>query len=244
MSERGGGTALALALHGVSLGYRRRAVLAGLDLELSRGDAVGVVGPNGSGKSTLLRGLLGLLAPLEGSIERRVSRLGYVPQRGVLDPAYPLSVRDVVEMGAFGRLGRFGGLSRTDRVAAREALDEVGLADRSDDPFRSLSGGQGQRALVARALLERPELLVLDEPTSGADPGAEARMGELLRRLLERDDMAVVIASHRLEWVAGCTRRAWVVREGRVDEVASQELLDPALGAGLFTSSERGHEPR
>jgi zinc transport system ATP-binding protein len=168
-------------------------------------DLVSLIGPNGGGKTTLFRLLLGLLKPDQGMIrifgqapERARTRVGYVPQYARFDPRFPISVRDVVTMGRLGNL-RTGPYRSTDREAALEALEEVGLADMGSRPFADLSVGQRQRVLIARALASKPELLLLDEPTANVDRAAEARLYELLRKLNQR--LTILMASHDVGFV-------------------------------------------
>src|SRR5690606_35356793 len=160
-------------------------------LEVRAGDFLGIVGPNGGGKTTLFRGILGLLRPLAGNVEREGARLGYVPQRDSLDPIYPLRVEDVVRMGAYGDLTGMRRVTAERRGAAEAAIERVGLGAKSGVPFAGLSGGERQRALLARALLCRPNVLLLDEPTSGVVRGAQRRILDLLVELNVRDGLSV-----------------------------------------------------
>ncbi len=204
-----------LAVREASFGYGE-AVLTAVSLELCAGELAAVVGPNGGGKTTLLRGLLGLLEPLRGTVEADRSALGYVPQRESLDALYPLSALEVVEMGAFRRLGRFGGLSATDRASAAACLVRVGLEGAGRRPFSQLSGGQRQRVLIARALLMGPALLLLDEPTSGADPEAGERVLDLLRELAVERGLGVVLVTHAPELLGNRADVLWRVADGAV----------------------------
>ncbi len=207
-----------------SFGYAGRPILAGVDLEVGERDFVGIVGPNGSGKTTLVRGLLGLVPPLSGTVERRGVVFGYVPQRESLDANFPLSALEVVEMGAYRRLSGLRRLTWQDRVAAAALLERVGLSGRSRHPFSELSGGQRQRVLLARALLARPNVLLLDEPTSGVDRDAQAQILELLREL-QLEGLAILLVSHQLAMVRAVAGRTLLVTEGRV-ELASAAALE------------------
>ncbi len=222
----GHGSAL-VRLRGASFGYGERPVISGVDLEVGPGDLVGIVGPNGSGKTTLFRGILGLIPPASGTVERDAGPIGYVPQREGLDPIYPLRVDEVVHMGAYGRLSGMRGLARADRELARTCLARVALADRARDPFASLSGGQRQRVLIARALMVRPRLLLLDEPTSGVDRAAQRLISELLLELNRREGMAILLVSHQLALVRESVRRVLWVDEGRVQQGSPEEFLRP-----------------
>ncbi len=221
-----------LRVERAAFGYSGVAVVSEVDLEIRAGDFVGIVGPNGSGKTTLFRGLLGLVPPMAGRVERSTSAVGYVPQRETLDPIYPVTVEEVVRMGARRR-------SRDVAELARGCLDRVGMSERRADAFSSLSGGQRQRVLIARALMVAPELLLLDEPTSGVDRAAQARIGELLIELASRERLAVLLVSHQLAMLRETVRRVLWVAEGRVVEGAADELLRPERLDRLFTAEGR-----
>ncbi|HET6922839.1 MAG TPA: metal ABC transporter ATP-binding protein [Anaeromyxobacteraceae bacterium] len=233
-------------LAGAAVGYGRP-LLEGIDLEISPGDFLAVVGPNGGGKTTLLRTLLGSLPPLAGRRESASSlRVGYVPQREAVDPLWPLSAGDVVLMGRVRRAGPGRPLRRADRERARLALERVGLADLWGRSFRNLSGGQRQRTLIARALAAEPDLLALDEPTSGMDPAAELGAMDLLRDL-HRGGLSVVMVSHRLEAVAnyaarlafvGQEQRLW--RVGCLDDMLQPEALSALYGRPVTVREENG----
>ncbi|HUV04736.1 MAG TPA: metal ABC transporter ATP-binding protein [Armatimonadota bacterium] len=187
----------------VTLGYGRRAVLQYLNFSLERGDFLGIVGPNGAGKTTLLRAILGTLKPLAGNIvyhakRHAVLRFGYVPQRQMVDEAYPLTAFDVVLMGRYGLLGPFRRPRRSDIERSRECLAHVGLDHLSSAPYRDLSGGQKQRVLLARALVADPVVLVLDEPTTDLDLGAEKAIMQLIRHLHDEHSLTVILVSHTL----------------------------------------------
>jgi manganese/iron transport system ATP-binding protein len=210
-------------LSGASFGYAGCAVVSRVDLEIDTHSMLGIVGPNGAGKSTVLRGILGLLPPMAGSRQAQGERFGYVPQSKHLDPIFPVTLSEVVEMGAFRRLSRLGRLRREDRQAVRSALERVGLADLAGAAFAELSGGQRQRALLARALLTQPNLLVLDEPTSGVDRQAEAQIGSLLERL-HAEGIGVVMVSHQLAFVRAHARAILFISRGRAQRLAPAEL--------------------
>ena len=172
-------------------------VLDHVDLTLSAGEIVCIIGPNGSGKTTLLRALLGLIAVQDGSVTRRPSlRIGYMPQRLAIDPTLPIT------------LERFLGLSRNaNAVARRQAMQDTGIAHLADRPMQGLSGGETQRALLARALLNQPDLLMLDEPAQGVDVNGQVELYELIGRIRRDRGCAVLMVSHDLHLVMAATDR-------------------------------------
>jgi ABC-type Mn2+/Zn2+ transport system ATPase subunit len=219
----------------VTLGYGSRIVLSGLSFSIQDGDRLGLVGPNGSGKSTILRALLGTLAPRAGRITRAASlRFGYVPQRSMLDYGWPLDTETVVAMGAYDRIGLLRRPGPADRAAAREALAQVGLAELAERRFAALSGGQKQRVLIARALVGRPSMLVLDEPTDGMDLVSSTSILGLVRTLHERGGLTVVVVSHQLNEVANYVRRLALVTDGKFQIDATERILTEANLSALY----------
>ena len=219
---------------GASLGYAKLRVLTGIDLAIGAGEFLGILGPNGAGKTTLFRGLLGLIPPLAGSIERGPTRVGYVPQQERLDPAWPLSVREIVTMGLRHRL------KHRDHAEALASLERVGLADRAHSTFAALSGGQRQRVLIARALMGAPEILCLDEPTSGVDRPNQVLIMELLAGLnAAGSGPAILVVAHELELLGRVARGALWVDEGRVVRIGEAELAGQRGIEGLFEMRHR-----
>lgn len=188
-----------------AFGYNAIPVIKGINLIISEGDFVGIIGPNGCGKSTLLKGLIGLLKPLAGEV--RVSggdlrtNLGYVPQRSSLDIRFPALVKDVVVMGLYRKLTFFERISKADWNIVHAALGELGIEHLANQRVSELSGGQFQRMLIARALISRPKIICLDEPTSNIDQESETRIFELLSSLGPKYQTAVVLVSHNSNYV-------------------------------------------
>ncbi|MFN2400099.1 MAG: metal ABC transporter ATP-binding protein [Gemmatimonadaceae bacterium] len=232
---------------GVSLGYGRRAVLTGLTFDIPEGDFLGLVGPNGAGKTTILRAILGSLNPTTGTVTRAPNlRFGYVPQRDQVDYTFPLKVLDVVLMGRYDRIGLGRRPKASDRERARAALEHVGIADLAERPLHALSGGQKQRTLIARALVGEPNILVLDEPTSGMDLVSTTQILGLVRELHERDRLTVLMVSHALNEVANYVERIALVLEGRfrigtVDAIMNEATLSSMYGIPVEVDSFGGH---
>jgi zinc transport system ATP-binding protein len=208
---------LALRLEHVSFAYGHGApILRDVDLAVERGEFVAIAGPNGGGKTTLLRLILGLEQPTSGRIEIAVERRGYLPQRAQTAIDAPLTVRELVGAGRVARSRLFGPLHSSDRAAVREAIERVGLQARADRRLSTLSGGQQQRAFIAKALAGDPELLALDEPTTGVDVEAQEAIAALLRQLGQELGMTVLYVSHEFGSVEHFVERIVLVREAIV----------------------------
>jgi zinc transport system ATP-binding protein len=188
----------------VSFDYPDRRVLQNVNFKVMAGNYVGIIGPNGGGKTTLLRLILGFLTPSSGVIKvfgqsPQISsqKVGYVPQVLRFDKQFPISVLELVLSGRLSRLPWYGRYSKTDYQAAHTVLEQVGLLDFQHHLFGTLSGGQVQRALIARALVDDPQLLLLDEPTASVDVQAEADIYAILHGL--RDKMSIMMVTHDLQ---------------------------------------------
>lgn len=230
-----------------TLGYGRRVVLSDLTFTLVEGDFLGMVGPNGAGKTTILRAILRTLKPLHGTVRHAANiRFGYVPQRDQVDYNFPLTVVDVVLMGRYDRIGLGRRPGARDRDLACKALEHVGIRDLADQSLSLLSGGQKQRTLIARALVGDPNVLVLDEPTSGMDLVSTTQILGLVRELHERDNLTVLMVSHALNEVANYVERIALVmnggfRIGPVDEIMTQSVLSDMYGIPVDVDSFNGH---
>lgn len=159
-----------LTFSGLTLGYNSHPAVHHLSGVLPRGSLTAVVGPNGSGKSTLMKGIVGILKPMSGNLAVNTGqRLAYLPQQSEVDKSFPASVIDLVSLGLWSKRGLLGRITGTDWLAIRNALDTVGLSGFETRPLDTLSGGQLQRALFARLLLQDAELILLDEPFNAVD---------------------------------------------------------------------------
>ncbi|MBU6208984.1 MAG: metal ABC transporter ATP-binding protein [Planctomycetes bacterium] len=196
-----------LAFHEVSVVYRDELVLERIEACIPPASMCAIVGPNGAGKSTLIKAALGLVplaagsvTVLGGTMAQRRGDVGYVPQRESVDWEFPISALEVVLMGSYGRLGLFRRPGRPERVQAMECLDQVGLAAMAGRQISQLSGGQQQRVFLARALMQRAQLYLLDEPFAGVDAVTEAAIMDVLGALRQRG-CAIVAVHHDLSTV-------------------------------------------
>lgn len=208
-----------IKLRQATLGYGRRVILDSIDFQLEQGQFWFVVGPNGQGKSTLVKTVMGLLPPRRGESWRDealagLAHTGFVPQRCDFNPTLPTTVEEFIRLGLVGlRLTR---ADEADRLAW--ALDRVGLAALRHQDFSALSGGQRQRSLLARALVRRPSLLILDEPTNGLDLNTEEALLAALQRLNREDHLTILFVTHDLPLALRFATHLAVVHGGRVEQ--------------------------
>lgn len=205
-------TAAVVSLQDVSFSYGGPLVLQDVNLEVAENEFIGIVGPNAGGKSTLLKLMLGLLEPLKGKVrvlgeppERSCTQIGYVPQYPRFNRDFPITVEQTVMMGRLGMSGLFGNYRRRDREVARQAMVETEVAELAERQLCTLSGGQLQRVLMARALTCEPRILVLDEPTANIDMRVETEIFDLLKRFNRR--MTIIVVSHDVGFISGYVSR-------------------------------------
>jgi zinc/manganese transport system ATP-binding protein len=189
-----------IALHDLTLGYDRHPAVHHLDAAIPCGSLTAIVGPNGAGKSTLLRAIAGDLKPLEGRIERHPGRLAWLPQLAEVDRSFPIAVASFVAMGLWARVGAFGRVGAKESAQVAEAVAAVGLAGLEARPIAALSGGQMQRVLFARVLLQEADLILLDEPFTSIDARTVADLIALVHRW-HGEGRTVVTVLHDLDAV-------------------------------------------
>jgi manganese/iron transport system ATP-binding protein len=235
----------ALVLDHVAAAYGREPVLEGVTGTLAPGSALALIGPNGAGKTTLIKAILGLLPLTAGRIEvletspaEARARVAYVPQADALDQQFPVSVLQVVLMGRYRKIGWLRRPGKADRAAALAALEEVGLAARARDRFGVLSGGQRQRVLLARAVAQEAQLLLLDEPFNGVDATTTEALLAVLERL-RADRVAVVMSTHDLAVAHlvcddACLLNHHQVAFGPIDDALRPELLKATYGGSAL----------
>jgi zinc transport system ATP-binding protein len=206
---------IAVQFDSVSFAYDSVPVLENASFHIHRGEFAALVGPNGSGKTTVLKLILGLERPADGSVklfgnsssDTNRDQIGYVPQHPPADQSFPVTVRDVVRMGLLRPSRGYGAGAGAD---VTEAMEQAGVTDLAARSWQALSGGQRRRVLVARALVSRPELLVLDEPTANMDTESEERLFETLGKLKGANGAAgttILIVTHDMDFVSALTDR-------------------------------------
>ena len=248
-SDTAKAAACAFEVHDLTVSYNKRPVLWAVDFCLPKGSLACIIGPNGAGKSTLIKAAMGLLPLTSGyvelfgkSLETVRSRISYVPQRESVDWDFPISVKEVVEMGRLPRRGLFQRLKQADRDAIASALEQVRLTPYANRQISQLSGGQQQRVFIARALAQQPDFFFLDEPFSGVDVSSEEAIIGLLKEL-SAAGKTVVVVHHDLQTVPSYFTHAIMlnsrlVAAGTVDEVFTQENLAATYGGRLTILSK------
>lgn len=233
----------AIAVHNLTVSYLERPVLRSVTMEVERGQLVGIIGPNGAGKSTLLKAVLGLIDIDSGTariygepINQARNRVAYVPQTSAVDWDFPVTVRDVVLMGRYGRLGWVRRPSRADRTATSESLERVGMTDFADRHIRQLSGGQQQRVFLARALCQQADVMLLDEPFAGVDAATERAIFDLFHKLTA-ERCTLLVVNHDLGVLEKFDRllllNQRVIAYGPAHEVATEANIQRTYGGRL-----------
>ncbi|MDU5761987.1 MAG: metal ABC transporter ATP-binding protein [Schaalia odontolytica] len=218
-----------------ALGYGNTPALTGLTLDVFAGQALALVGPNGGGKTTLMRGIAGGCQVLSGTVEVDAKRIGLVPQSADLDLTFPVSAAEVVTMGLIAEAGWGKRINADMRARVSAALERVNLSDRASRRFGTLSGGQRQRVLVARALVARPDLVMMDEPFNGLDAPSRDILTRLIAELTA-DGVGVVVSTHDLSLARdvcsqACVLASRLVALGSVDEALAPSVLARAYGS-------------
>lgn len=219
-----------VSVRGLTIEYGGRKVLTGVDLDIRRGEIVTLIGPNGAGKTTLLRAVAGLVPAASGSIVRAPGlRLGYVPQTVRFERSLPLTVRRFVSTG------------HADHVRDARVLAALGLAELADRPLTDISGGERQRAALARAVSRDPDLLVLDEPVQGIDVPGQIAFYRSLAQLRDQLDCAILLSSHDLHLVmAACDRvlclNGHVCCAGKPETVVGDPSFEAMFGPGFAST--------
>jgi len=198
---------IAVAIDDLTVAYNYKPVLWDIDLTIPKGVLMAIVGPNGAGKSTLIKAILGIIKPIAGSVavfgkpyKKQRNLVAYVPQKGSVDWDFPTTALDVVLMGTYGSLGWIKRPGKTEKKAALEALEKVGMLPFKNRQISQLSGGQQQRIFLARALVQNAEIYFMDEPFQGVDATTEKAIINILK-ILRKAGKTVIVVHHDLQTV-------------------------------------------
>lgn len=233
-----------IELKEVSFGYGKDAVLQDVNMSIMKNEYVGIIGANGAGKSTLMKLILGQLTPTSGSVVVRAKTVGYVPQVGFRDVVnFPANVEEIVMTGLYGEIGMLHFPKKSHKERVMKVLSLVGMEDYRRRMLSELSGGQQQRVMIAKALIQNPELLVLDEPLTGIDKESGEELYKLLDRLNKEYGMTIVMVTHNMEQVARFTNRFYHVRGGSVHPDKSSILCDEVMKQKMITSKPKKYSP-
>lgn len=242
-----------LEIHDLTVSYEKKPVLWNIDAVIPEGEIIGIIGPNGAGKSTLIKAIMGLIPAESGWVKiygeplsKMRNVVGYVPQRESVDWDFPVTVRDVVLMGTYGRLGLFRRPGKAERDLCDKCLDQVGMSNYVDRQIANLSGGQRQRVFLARALAQDSRIYLMDEPFVGVDAATEAAIIELLRSMKERGRTLLVV-HHDLQTVreyfdSVMMLNMRLVAFGKTADVFTTPLLQKTYGGRLTILSEAAEE--
>ena len=217
--------------------YREDVALQGVSLEVRKGEFIGIIGPNGAGKTTLLTVINGLGKLVQGqawvlgsrlngrnSVNLR-KRIGYVAQVENIDPRLPISVRETVMVGCYGRLGLFHRPTRAQWETADKVLEMVGMAHLAQRPIGHLSGGEYQRTAIARALVQQPEIFLLDEPTASIDQKAQHEILSLIQLIHKQYDMTTLFVTHDLRTLPPTCQRLILMKDGKIWQQGSPKSM-------------------
>ncbi|MFD0958686.1 metal ABC transporter ATP-binding protein [Paenibacillus chungangensis] len=201
-----------VSVDGVSFSYQQKNVLTEVSFGVKERDFVGLIGSNGAGKSTLLKLIVGLLKPTKGEVRlfgkplsrfKEWDRIGYVPQKNALNPLFPATVHEVVMSGLYGRGMLFKRIGKQELAKGQDAMRAMDIEDLAGKRIGQLSGGQQQRVFLARALINNPSLLILDEPTVGIDAETQESFFHMLRHMHQHHNMTFLMVSHDMEMIRG-----------------------------------------
>lgn len=219
-----------IVVENMSFAYGKDNILTDVNFTIKKQEYVGVIGANGAGKSTLMKLILGQLTPSVGKIEVYAQCIGYVPQVGFhAVNNFPANVEEIVLTGLHSDIGMFHFPKKEHREKVRDILEMVGMTEYRKRMLSELSGGQQQRVLIARALVQNPDLLVLDEPLTGIDKEAGEMLYQLLAKLNQECGITIVMVTHNMEQVARYTGRFYHVSNGNVHLDKSSVLCDEVL---------------
>ena len=244
-------TIASISVKGLSVSYDKKRVLTNIFLEIEKGQIYGVIGPNGAGKSTLFKAILGLVEPDAGTIKimgeqvaEKRKQMVYVPQRDDVDWQFPATVMDIVLMGRYPHKGLFERINKADKEKAKKALEDLGIGALANRQIGELSGGQQQRVFLARALVQEPDIFLLDEPFVGVDITTEEKIIDNLKGLAAAGKTLLVV-HHDLSTVNDYFDRVILLNQrliayGDTEATFTEENIAKAYGAQLTILHKTG----
>lgn len=234
-----------ITMQHITVRYGEKTVLQDMSLSVAAGEFLGIIGPNGAGKSTLFRVLLGMRQPDRGHVSFHtadgaklpLSAIGYVPQSRMIDPEMPIRVRDFVSLGLPHRFRPW--LTSEDRKRVDQALELTGASHMALQSIGKLSGGEKQRVYLAQALVRSPRILLLDEPTSNLDPGAQEMMASIVHSVCREQGISVLFISHDVNLIAKVADRVLYLTQGHYAIGTIDEVIRPDVLAALYGTPVR-----
>jgi len=234
-----------IVVENMSFAYGKDNILNDVNLIIESQEYVGIIGANGAGKSTLMKLLLGQLAPTSGTVTVNTNSIGYVPQVGFhAVNNFPANVEEIVMTGLYSEIGMFHFPKKEHKQMVKETLEMVGMSEYRKRMLSELSGGQQQRVLIARALIQNPELLILDEPLTGIDKEAGELLYQLLAKLNQECGITIVMVTHNMEQVARFTGKFYHVSNGNVHLDKSSVLCDEVLLDKMMKSKPKRYNTK
>ncbi len=234
-----------IVVENMSFAYGKDNILNNVNLIIESQEYVGIIGANGAGKSTLMKLLLGQLSPTSGTVTVHTNSIGYVPQVGFhAVNNFPANVEEIVMTGLYSEIGMFHFPKKEHKQMVKETLEMVGMSEYRKRMLSELSGGQQQRVLIARALIQNPELLILDEPLTGIDKEAGELLYQLLAKLNQECGITIVMVTHNMEQVARFTGKFYHVSNGNVHLDKSSVLCDEVLLDRMIKSKPKRYNSK
>jgi iron complex transport system ATP-binding protein len=239
---------MSLEIKNLSFAYGKESIFEGIYMKVEKGEIVSVLGPNGAGKTTLFKTILGLFKARQGQVfvngkdvsnssRRQLAKeMGYVPQNHV--SPFPYSVTDVVLMGRTAHINNYAVPSDLDSQIAREAMENLNISHLKNKNYTEISGGERQLVLIARALAQQPQILIMDEPTSNLDYGNQIRLLSHIKRLANQG-FSIIMSTHYPEHALYCTGKVIMLKDGRIlcsgssEEVINEENLNKIYGINV-----------
>lgn len=237
---------LLIDIKNIDLGYTNKIALHEVNLQVNSDDFIGVIGPNGGGKTTLIKAILGLMPVWNGTIKRHIdaSKIGYLPQFNPFDKEFPITVNEVVLSGLAGKKGLLSKYTKTDKATALALMQQAGIDHLKTKPIGQLSGGQMQRTLLCRALINKPQLLILDEPSTFVDSHFEKELFEWLKEL--NKEMAILMVSHDLGMISSHVKTIACVNKHlhyhHSNKITAEQLAHYDCPIQIITHGEVPHQ--